>query len=170
MDAIYSHLRDDILPFHMVAHQSGNDVAINVCVKVLEQSSFSRPWATDLYHALEMLCNPDLPDGAKIYLKDFKSKAVFRASRTEVAITTTESLRRFLAAAKNRNRFRKSKRVQLGYELAEYALLRLRTNWLSHICGCCVRRTQGFDKYYAVRLGQIEHLDPVTGTHIPEKV
>jgi hypothetical protein len=169
MDAIYSHLRDDMLPFYMVAHQLDNDVAINVCVQVMKQISFSELWAPDLYHAVERLCKPETSPGAKIYFKDSQSNSVFMANRTDVAITTTESLRCFLAAAKNKNRFRRSERVQLGYELAEYALLLLRTNWLSDICGCCVRRAQGFNTQYAVRFGQIEHLDPTTGTRVPEK-
>ena len=58
-------------------------------------------------------------------------------------------------------------RIKLAYELAETAMLLLRTRWLTSVCSCRIHRTciddEDEEYEYYLRLNHIEHLEPGSG-------
>ncbi|OQV10668.1 hypothetical protein CLAIMM_14635 [Cladophialophora immunda] len=57
--------------------------------------------------------------------------------------------------------FKSEERWRLAYELAEWALLFLKTNWFSKLCSCCVYRTETADlrTTFRARFGKVPHID-----------
>ena len=64
--------------------------------------------------------------------------------------------------------FSKPERTRFAYELAECALLFLRTEWFSELCSCCIYRLENDDlkTVFTVRVNKLshaDHIDPQTG-------
>ena len=63
--------------------------------------------------------------------------------------------------------FAKRDRIKLAYELAESAMVFLKTNWYSRLCSCTVQRAcidEAKEEYeYCLRMSDIRHLDPESG-------
>jgi hypothetical protein len=61
--------------------------------------------------------------------------------------------------------FKSEERWRLAYELAEWALFFLKTNWFSKLCSCSVYRmeTATLRTRFLTRIGRIDHVDTTTG-------
>lgn len=82
-----------------------------------------------------------------------------------------QCLRSFMAAHKTdfertlHGPFKKEERHRLAYELAEWALFFLKTNWFTELCSCCVYRLETNDlrTTFRTRVANVEHKCTDTG-------
>jgi hypothetical protein len=76
------------------------------------------------------------------------------------ATLSSHCLKSILAQKDLRKNLSLSERIQLSYEVAECALLFLRTRWFSELCTCAVRRNvvqQDLKTTFTLRLGNVKH-------------
>jgi hypothetical protein len=63
--------------------------------------------------------------------------------------------------------FAKRDRIKLAYELAESAMVFLKTNWYSRLCSCTIQQVcidEATEEYeYCLRMSEIRHLAPESG-------
>ena len=76
---------------------------------------------------------------------------------------SSNCLKSILSEKKLAQTLSQAERKQLSYELAECALLFLRTSWFSELCTCALRRNvvqQDLSTTFTFRIGNVKHIQP----------
>ena len=89
----------------------------------------------------------------------------------------SESLKAFMISNKSdfavylHGAFQKTDRVRLSYELSEWTLLFLKTNWFEHLCICCIYRLESDDlrTTFRARVHQRHHVNTATAIANPSR-
>ena len=146
------------------------------CQEARRPSSSNISWHQSLQNALETLSQneDDLPQDLQTHVRLAENRPGFTISKRHLPLQSLENLRKFMISARSdfdkqlHGEFSRSERTRLAYELAEWALLFLRTEWFSEICSCCINRLESTDlkTVFSVRINRLhssDHVDSETG-------
>ena len=150
------------------------------CREVNIAHSSRTTWHQSLLDALQKLCDGDRLSSNPAYVRTAENALGFVLSQSQLPEHDRENLRTFMLSKKANfardlhGEFSRSERTRLSYELAECALLFLRTEWFSELCSCCVYRLENSDlkTAYTVRINRLEHddhIDSETGQSCDQK-
>ena len=145
------------------------------CSEVDQAPPPSFSWHHSLQHALSTL-REDQGNANSIsaYIRAAADTPGFVIKKSHLPDQECENLRTFMITKKVdfgrqlHGEFTKSERTKVAYELAECALLFLRTRWFSRICSCCIYRGEStsLKTAYTFRINRLhhsDHIDPETG-------
>lgn len=113
----------------------------------------------DLLHGFQAQHSPK---DTVIYY-DLSSGTQFSFDYQGSSTLSSSCLRSILSQEKLRQTLSQAERKQLSYELAECALLFLRTRWFSELCTCALRRNvvqQDLSTTFTFRIGNVQHIHP----------
>jgi hypothetical protein len=120
--------------------------------------------------AVLRLMIPTTGNGGHVYLKGDGHEATFMLQGSANILQNAESLRSFLVRKQSNfgewleGSFLKKEKSRLLYEIAECALLFLKTRWLCELCSCSVYRVEDeeYRPSYLLRINDVCHT-PVDG-------
>ncbi len=145
------------------------------CQKTEKSSSSNISWNPSLQHVLQKLCCTENTSAVlSAYFRTAEDAPGFVVSRCHLPQQISENLRSFMVSTQSdfaenlHGEFSRAERTRLAYELAECALLFLRTEWFSELCSCCIFRLENNDMRACFtvrvnRLSHVDHVDPQTG-------
>jgi hypothetical protein len=176
---IFEFARECHIPYNFCVsprHSSSGMSGLRIQCQEAKKSSFSNiSWDRSLQHALQKLCcSENTSDGLRAYVRIAENEPGFVVSRYHLPQQDLENLRTFMVSTKSdfaqhlHGEFSRPERTRLAYELAEWALLFLRTEWFSELCSCCIYRLESADlkTVFTVRVNKLshaDHVDPETG-------
>lgn len=155
-------------------HQLSEKCSLRIQCREAKMSSISNiQWDQNLKHALQKLYSSE-DTSNNLYVRIAENTPGFIVSGHYLPQQEFENLRTFMVSTKSdfaRNlhgRFSRPERTRLAYELAECALLFLKTEWFSELCSCCIFRLESADlkTIFTVRVNRLihsDHVDPETG-------
>ncbi|KAI4125119.1 MAG: hypothetical protein LQ338_004447 [Usnochroma carphineum] len=127
-------------------------------------------WDQTLRHALRKLCHDEnTSNGCCTYVKTAEDAPGFVLTSYHFPEHGLENLRTFMISNRSeyarrlQGEFSRTERTRLAYELAECALLFLRTEWFSGLCSCSIYRLESADlkPVHTVRVNRLSHSDHV---------
>ena len=139
------------------------------CREVDTPQSSRTTWHQNFLGALQKLWDDDRHSSDPAYVRTAEDAFGFVLSQSQFPEHERENLRTFMLSKKANfardlhGEFSRSERTRLAYELAECALLFLRTEWFSELCSCCVYRLENIDlkTAYTVRINRPDHADHI---------
>lgn len=129
-------------------------------------------WGGNLRHALQRLYRDG--NSSDVFVRISENTPGFAVSRYHLPRQDLTNLRTFMISTKSdfaqnlHGEFSRPERIKLAYELAECALLFLRTELFFELCSCCIYRLESDDlkTIFTVRVSRLDladHFDSETG-------
>ena len=183
-DKVFEFSRESRMPYNLyVSSRDASSKPSNVNIQCIEEKitlSSSIIWEDSFQHVLQKLYRvKQTSDNVCAYVRG--TQVGFIANRQHLPQQNPENLRTFMISNKSdfardlHGEFSRAERTRLAYELAECALLFLRTEWFSELCSCCIYRLESIDlkslfTTRITRLDHTDHIDPGTGKPCPQTI
>lgn len=171
---LFEFARENHIPYHLCVsprHSPSAASGLRVQFQEADCSSLSNiVWNRSLLHALQKLDQGEhTSNGCCAYVKIAEDAPGFVVTRYHIPDHALENLRTFMISTRSdhgrrlQGNFSRKERTRLAYELAECALLFLRTDWFSRLCSCCIYRLEsaGLNMVHTVRINRLTHTDHV---------